>query len=335
MSWKDKIKDTNITMLSAVKIKGFEIEETFTVGEKITNHTQFQAASISKAVFAVGLLRLIEERSLSLDVDIAEYCKMFKLLKLDGDPAKATLRQLLSHTAGLNVHGFLGYTDPENLPTTLQIINGELPSNSEKVMQVNAPGQHWKYSGGGYMLLQQMVEEMTGMDLPRFMDAYVLQPLKMSDSTYKQLPEEHISGYASMDPASSYGYYFMPEHAAAGLWTTPSDLAKFGIHIQKILAGEKGLINCQFAQEMITAQCADVFNHEGRRNCQMGLGVFLKSINGKKFFGHSGGNVGFISVMNFSVEDGCGACIMVNDDSVGAIKFMLEMQRKLLEENNT
>ena len=299
MSWKDKITDTNIIMLSAVKIKGFEIEETFTVGDGITNHTQFQAASISKAVFAVGLLRLIEERSLSLDADIAEYCKMFKLLKLDGSPAKATLRQLLSHTAGLNVHGFLGYTDPENLPTTLQIINGELPSNSEKVIQVDAPGQRWKYSGGRYMLLQQMVEEMTGMD-----------------------------------PASSYGYYFMLEHAAAGLWTTPGDLAKFGIHIQKILAGEDGLITCQFALEMLTAQCADVFNHEGGRKCQMGLGFFLKTINGKKFFGHSGGNVGFVSVMNFSVEDGCGACIMVNDDSVDALKFMLEMQKKLLEENN-
>lgn len=120
----------------------------------------------------------------------------------------------------------------------------------------------------------------------------------------------------------------MPEQAAAGLWTTAEDLAKFGIHIMNILRGENGLIPRSLAKLMTSPQHSDVFDMEGTK-CRTGLGCYLKDIGGKKYFGHSGGNVGFVSLVNFSAESGDGCCTLVNSD--GAVPLLLKIQSKFLE----
>lgn len=315
--------------LSLAVVRNYKISETIAVGTDITPHTRFQAASISKMVFTFATLRLVSEGKFSLEDDVNRYLGGTSLTDRDGNPARVNVRQILSHTAGLGVHGFDGYTVGSVLPVTSQIIAGEPPCNSPKVCREYAPDEHWVYSGGGFMVLQRCVENITETDFADFMEKYALSPLEMADSTFRQDVTENLAkGYTEKSEPVFGGYMLMPEQAAAGLWTTAADLAKFGIHIQNILRGVDGLIPKSLAKLMTSPQHSDVFDMEGTK-CHTGLGCYLKDIGGKKYFGHSGGNVGFVSLVNFSAESGNGCCILVNSD--GAVPLLLKIQSNFLE----
>lgn len=312
MIWDQMVKENPATALSIAVVRNYQIVDRITVGAEITVHTRFQAASISKEIFALAVLRLVEEGKLGLDEDVNQYFQEYRVPKRDGTLAKLTVRQILSHTAGLTVSGFDGYEAGAGIPNTLQIIQGEPPCNSSKVVQEFSAGLKWQYSGGGYMVLQRCVEEVTGMEFSAFMKEYVLDPLEMTDSTYRQDITENLAfGYGFWDEDFQVGHRIMPEQAAAGLWTTASDLAKYGIHVQNILRGRSGLISRRTAEEMIRPQHNDLLNMEGTL-CQTGLGCYLKTIHGQKYFGHSGENLGFVSLMNFSIQDGNGVCTLIN-----------------------
>lgn len=315
--------------LSLAVVRNYKISETIAVGMDITPHTRFQAASISKMVFTLAVLRLVSEGKISLEDDVNRYLGGTTLTDRDVNPARVKVRQILSHTAGLGVHGFDGYTVGSVLPTISQIITGEPPCNSPKVYREYAPDEHWVYSGGGFMVLQKCVENITETDFADFMEKYALSPLEMADSTFRQDVTENIAkGYTEKSEPVFGGHMLMPEQAAAGLWTTAADLAKFGIHIQNILRGVDGLIPKSLAELMTSPQHSDVFDMEGTK-CRTGLGCYLKDIGGKKYFGHSGGNVGFVSLVNFSAESGNGCCTLVNSD--GAVPLLLKIQSKFLE----
>lgn len=315
--------------LSLAVVRNYKISETIAVGMDITPHTRFQAASISKMVFTLAVLRLVSEGKISLEDDVNRYLGGTTLTDRDGNPARVNVRQILSHTAGLGVHGFDGYPVGSVLPTTSQIIAGEPPCNSPKVCCEYDPDEHWVYSGGGFMVLQKCVENITETDFANFMEKYVLLPLEMADSTFRQdITENLAKGYTENSEPVFGGHMLMPEQAAAGLWTTAADLAKFGIHIQNILRGVDGLIPKSLAELMTSPQHSDVFDMEGTK-CRTGLGCYLKDIGGKKYFGHSGGNVGFVSLVNFSAESGNGCCTLVNSD--GAVPLLLKIQSKFLE----
>lgn len=327
MDFLNELKKFGADSLSLAVIRNYQIVETVAVGNDITPHTRFQAASISKMVFTFAVLRLASESRISLYDDVNRYLGRTPLTDRDGNPARVNVRQILSHTAGIGVHGFDGYPVGSVLPTTSQIIAGEPPCNSPKICCEYAPDEHWVYSGGGFIVLQKCVENITETDFADFMERYVLSPIGMEDSTFRQdITGNLAKGYTENSEPVSGGHMLMPEQAAAGLWTTATDMAKFGIHIMNILRGGDGLISKNLAELMTLPQHSDVFDMEGTK-CRTGLGCYLKNIGGTPYFGHSGGNIGFVSLSNFSAESGDGCCTLVNSDE--AFPLLLKLQEEI------
>jgi CubicO group peptidase (beta-lactamase class C family) len=157
--------------------------------------------------------------------------------------ARVTLRELLTHSAGVNVHGFAGYEAGAALPTLVQVLNGEKPANNDPIRVDTVPGKTWRYSGGGYEIAQQVVMDVTGIPFPTFMQHVVLKPLGMTHSTYQQpLPPKLLAqvalAYRADGTPVTGGPHVYPELAAAALWTTPSDLARYAIGVQQALSGK-------------------------------------------------------------------------------------------------
>jgi CubicO group peptidase (beta-lactamase class C family) len=280
-------------------------------GEKtpVTASTLFQAGSVSKPVAALAALHLVDRGLLSLDEDVNTKLRTWTVPRNKFTDAHiVTLRLLLSHTAGMTVHGFPGYGVGAPLPTLIQVLNGEKPANSAAIRVDHIPGSQWKYSGGGYVVMQQMVLDVTGKPFPRFMDETVLKPLGMSSSTYSQpLPGEMApkaaKGYGGIFGQSvNGGWHVYPEMAPAGLWTTAGDLARFAIGIQSSVAGHSNpVISQSLTRQMLTVE---------QMNYGLGLGV---RGNGRTLrFGHDGANAGFNAVMSAYAYAGKGAVVMIN-----------------------
>jgi len=290
-----------------VKAKGYGFTDRVS-RNPVTTETLFQAGSVSKAVSAVGALRLVEQGRLSLDEDVNRRLATWKLpdSPLTKDE-KVTLRRILSHSAGLTVHGFPGYAVDAPRPTLVQVLNGERPSNTPAIRVDVAPGSQWRYSGGGYTILQQMMIDVTGKSFPDQMRENVIEPLGMRDSTFEQpLPpgkaRATASGYFPEARPVPGRWHVYPEMAAAGLWTTPSDLARFAIGVQRAYAGAPGAILTQpTARQMLTYQKADD-----------GLGLFLQSSGRTLRFVHNGRDAGFDALLSAYAETGQGAVIMIN-----------------------
>jgi CubicO group peptidase (beta-lactamase class C family) len=278
--------------------------------QPVTPRTRFQAASISKPVAAMAALRLVQEGRLALDEDVNSKLTSWKVPENEfTKQEKVTLRRLLSHSAGLTVHGFPGYAANAPLPALAQILDGVTPANTAAVRVDVLPGSLWRYSGGGYTVMQQLLLDVTGRPFPQFMKATVLQPLAMDDSTYEQpLPDalraQAASGHRADGKVIEGRHHTYPEMAAAGLWTTPTDLARFAIALQQAIAGTSTTVLAQAtAKEMLTLQKGSY-----------GLGLSLQGSGRAARFGHGGSNEGFRCEMVAYVETGQGAVVMTNGD---------------------
>jgi CubicO group peptidase (beta-lactamase class C family) len=282
--------------------------------ERATARTRFQAASISKPVAAMAALRLVQEGRLALDEDVNAKLVSWKVPANDLTATeKVTLRRLLSHTAGLTVHGFPGYAATDPLPTLVQILDGAKPANTEPIRVERLPGTEWRYSGGGYTVMQQLLVDVTRRPFPEFVRDTVLQPIRMDDSTYEQpLPAALLSQAATAHDASGKPipgrYHTYPEMAAAGLWTTPTDLAKFAIELRRALAGGSRVLSAATAKDMLTPQKASY---------ALGLGV--NGAGPELRFSHGGSNEGFKCQMVVYAESGRGAVVMTNGDEGGRL----------------
>jgi CubicO group peptidase (beta-lactamase class C family) len=283
-------------------------------GPPVTPETLFQAASISKPVTAVAVMRLVEAGKLNLDTDVNQYLKTWKVPDNQFTAArKVSLRELLSHTAGITVHGFGGYANGDPLPTIVQVLNGEKPANSPPIRVDVEPGTMWKYSGGGYVITQQLLEDITGKPFPQIMQEMVLGPMGMVHSTYEQpLPANRLSEaampYAQSGQAVTGGPHTYPEMAPAGLWTTPSDLAQYALDIQRSLAGNSNhVLSVATIRQMLTP----VLN-------QWGLGPETGGSGDHLYFTHGGANDGFRCNL-VAYDSGDGAVVMTNSDAGGAI----------------
>jgi CubicO group peptidase (beta-lactamase class C family) len=274
----------------------------------VTTATLFQAGSISKPVSALGALRLVERGRLDLDADVNRTLTTWKVPSNSFTAAKpVTLRGLLSHTAGLTVHGFPGYAVDVTRPTVVQVLNGEPPTNTPAIRVDTTPGAIWRYSGGGYTVMQQMVVDVTGKPFPEYMREAVLQPIGMTHSSFEQpLPPV----MAAMTAAGQYGdgqpvkgrWHVYPEMAAAGLWTTPSDLARFAIEVQEAYAGRSSKVVSQaMVRRMLTVEKQGV-----------GLGLFLQGSGPTLVFNHGGRDEGFDASLNALAETGQGLVVMIN-----------------------
>ncbi|MFN0120993.1 MAG: serine hydrolase domain-containing protein, partial [Blastocatellia bacterium] len=209
----------------------------------VTPDTLFQAASISKPVAALAALALVEQGRLGLDENVNLKLKSWQVPENEfTKEQKITLRRLLSHSAGLTVHGFRGYAGDETVPAVTQILNGEKPANSAAIRADITPGSRWRYSGGGYTVMQQLLVDVTGKPFPQLARELVLDKAGMNQSGYEQpLPAGRVgqaaSGHRANGDMVKGKWHTYPEMAAAGLWTTPSDLARFAMAVQQAWAG--------------------------------------------------------------------------------------------------
>jgi CubicO group peptidase (beta-lactamase class C family) len=184
-----KVPGLSIAVIDNFKIawaKGYGVTEAGT-NSPVTAHTLFQAASISKPVTATGALTLVEQGKLSLDENVNLKLKSWQVPDNDfTKDQKVTLRRLMSHSAGLTVHGFPGYEVGAPIPTLPEILNGEPPANTAPVRVDTIPGTKSIYSGGGITIEQLLVMDVTGEPFAKFMHDAVLDKIGMTDSTYEQ-----------------------------------------------------------------------------------------------------------------------------------------------------
>jgi CubicO group peptidase (beta-lactamase class C family) len=293
----------------------------------VTSETLFQAGSVSKPVAAYAALKLTEQNKLSLEDDVNNYLKSWKLPENDfTKQKKVTLAQLLSHTAGLTVHGFLGYSPDLPVPTLTQVLDGIPPANSAAIRVDKLPGESFRYSGGGYSVMQQMLMDVEQKSFPQIMKEQVLAPLGMNHSTYDNpLSPEQLkfaaSGYVPDGSETKGKRHTYPEMAAAGLWTTADDLARFAIDIQKSLKGEQGLLSQGLTQKMVTPVYEDF----------IGLGLFLDDKKENQYFGHGGWDEGFCAKLVAHKKEGYGVVILINANKPA---FMDEVARAVAKTYN-
>lgn len=306
---KERMNFYEVNAVSIAVVKDYKIEWIKAYGladvsEKrpTTTETLFQAASISKSFNSLGILKLVEAQKLNLDQDINTFLKTWKFsYDSISKGRKINIAQLLNHTAGLSVGGFGGYEKGQALPSITQILDGAKPANSNAVRSIFEPGLKFQYSGGGTTISQLILEDTTGEEYADYMLKNVLQPLGMKQSSFNQPPSANkknllATGYnGKVEVVGKYHIY--PEQAAAGLWTNPTDLAKYIIDTQLSLQGKSNKV---LSKEMSIERLEN------------NLGVFVQNYNGTKYFGHSGGNEGFVCHYIGSLEDGNGIAIMTN-----------------------
>ena len=279
-----------------------------TTGEPLTTETLFQASSLSTPVTSFGMLTMVEDGLLDLDTDINQYLTSWSLaeneLMVDGP---VTLRLVASHSAGLTVAGFMGYKVGDPIPTTVQVLDGIPPANNEPVLVGIAPARAYRYSGGGYVVMQLLMEDVLGMPFPQLMHERVLGPLGMTNSTFEQpLPADRLDHVATAHDSNGEPvdgrFHVYPEMAAAGLWTTPSDLARLILEVQRAQANETGgILSPELIQQMLTAQITN-----------RGLGFALtQRSDGVTVIRNRGSNQGYCAQL-FARMNSDGMVIMTN-----------------------
>jgi len=289
--------------------KGYGIADSKT-GAKVDTSTLFQAASISKAVAAVVTLKQVEAGHFSLDDDINSILKSWQLPDSKFTKNQAvTPRALTSHTSGLgDGFGFPGYHPDDLVPTKVQILMGESPSNVGPVLMSMPPFVSMKYSGGGVTLMQLAVEDATGKPFSTLAQDIVFAPLDMSNSTFEQplskLRDQNAArAHDKKGEAMNTKWHVYPELAAAGLWTTPTDLATFLIEVQQSVHDRSNLMLKQSTvQEMLSPVGIGDY----------GIGFALSKRGQEWSFGHTGGNWGYRSVLSGHKLKGYGLAILTN-----------------------
>ena len=274
----------------------------------VTEETLFQAASISQPLSALLALKLVEEGRLTLDDDVQNKLSSWRLRDPKGVTAgeKVTLRRLLNHTAGTNVHAFRGYGARELLPSDVQILDGRGKTSAVEV--AHEPGSFSRYSAGGFLVLQRLLSDATGQSFHGLMAEKLLEPLAMENSTFQQpLPVQRhpqaAAGFRSDGKALANGWLNYPESAATGLWSTPTDLAKFVLALQRAHAAKSGGI--------IQQQTARAMMSPGKGN--FGLGLTL--VEGGTSFWQNGANEGYRAELRASLQAGRGVVVMTNSDN--------------------
>jgi CubicO group peptidase (beta-lactamase class C family) len=309
--------------VSIAFLRDHEVEWTLTAGVRdiasgapVDEDTVFQAASISKPVFATTLMLYRQDHALDLDADINTLMSRWQLPAhewQDTDPV--TLRRLLSHNAGTTVHGFRGYAAGEDVPSIIELLEGSPLSASDPVVVDIRPGSQDRYSGGGTTIAQLAFEDQSGQGLSEAAQTYVFEPLEMTRSAYSQPLAEALSANAATpynsegEPIEGGAHDYAPIMAAAGLWTTPGDLMRLAGAMQRAHHGQdEGWMSQETANAMLSRQFADA-----------GLGFFVGEDDPITAFSHGGSNAGFRAQFFAHTDSGDGIAIMTNGANGSAL----------------
>lgn len=316
-----KVPGLSIAVIKDYKIdwaKGYGLADT-TQKTPVTTETMFSAGSISKFLMAVTALKMVEQGKIELEKPINNYLTSWKIA--DNDFTKktpVTLRMLLSHSAGTSQSSYFGFNPKQPLPTIVEILSGAKISETRPVVVNSEPNAAFRYSGGGSMIAQLALMDVSKQSFSSLTQKLVFDKLGMKNSTFEQpLPPKFIkqSSWAYSSASWFKGMpYVYPQQAAAGLYTTPTDLAKFFIDVQKSYIGRGKILNQATAKQMLTAQ-QNV--SDGAYKEQIGIGPFLiqrtdnKDLNGA-YFEFTGVNAGFLAYGIASITEGNGVIIMLN-----------------------
>ncbi|WP_074407772.1 serine hydrolase domain-containing protein [Aquimarina megaterium] len=278
----------------------------------VTDKTLFQVSTIGMSLTAYGALRLVDQNKVTLSEDINSYLKSWKLPDSEfTKEEKVTIKNLLSHSAGINVHDFQGYSKSSPVPTLIEILNGASPANSNPIIVDKALNENLWISAGGYTIIQQMMMDVEGKKFPELMNELVLQPLEMNNSRFNQsLSPEQLpiaaTGYLRDGSMVKGKRHIYPELASNGLWTTAEDLAKFVVNIQQNLKDEsnKGLSK-DMTELMLTPSAKNRYG-------QYGLGFSIYNKKDEVYFEHHGWSTGFYSRMTAHRDNGYGVVVLTN-----------------------
>jgi CubicO group peptidase (beta-lactamase class C family) len=309
-----KVRGMSVAVVQNYKViwaKGYGLADD-SLKSPVTVHTLFQAGSISKSLNSVGVMKLVQEKKIDLYADINTYLTSWKFpYDSLSKGKKINTANLLSHSGGLTVHGFEGYTNGKPLPTIVQILDGQKPANSPAIRSMYAPGLRYQYSGGGVTISQLILMDVTHQPYAPWMYDNVLKPMGMTESTYEQPPISVkpgllATGYRSNGTEIPGRYNVYPEQAAAGLWTNPTDLSKYIIETQLAYAGKSHkVLDGQTTRLRLTPY---VDNNAA-------LGCFVDELDSVKYFQHDGADEGFRAEYYGSLEGGNGVVVMVNSDN--------------------
>ncbi len=323
----DRMKYYNVPGVSIAVIKDFKIEwaKGYGLADKsknlpVTAETMFSAGSISKFVAAVAAFSLVQDGKLELDAPVNNYLTSWKIAENDFTrKTPVTLRMLLSHTAGTTQASYFGFTpDKKRLPTIVEILSGAEIAESRPVVVNSEPKKEFRYSGGGSIIAQLAMMDASKQNFADLTRQAIFNKLEMKNSTFAQpLPEKYL-------PQAAWAYssatwfrgmpYVYPQQAAAGLYTTPTDLAKFFIDVQKSYRGDGKILRQSFAREMLTPQ---VGVSDGSYREEMAVGPFLIQRTDNRepkgvYFEFTGVNAGFLAYGVASLTEGNGVVIMLN-----------------------
>ena len=289
--------------------KGYGIADVET-GAPVDTETVFQAASISKPVTAMAVLEAVQDGLFTLDDDINDILTSWQLE--GGEFTRdqpVTPRMLTSHTSGLgDAFGFPGYDPGDPLPTVVQILDGHELSNVGPVFMEREPWAAYEYSGGGVTVMQLALSDARGRPFQDIMRDHILEPIGMTHSAFEQpiSPERDRNAARAHDregKGMGAKWHVYPELAAAGLWTTPTDLARFAIEVQQSARGESNrVLSRTTVQDMLSP---------------VGVGGFAVGFSLSKegegwYFSHGGGNWGFLCTLMAHKVKGYGLVIMTN-----------------------
>ncbi len=317
---EERLRELGIPGISIALLNNGEIEWARAYGmadssenRKLTPETMLLAGSISKPVSALRAHQLVEAGVIDLDRNVNDYLKSWKLPDNEfTEKEKVTTRRLLNMTAGLTVWGFPGYDKGDDIPSVQDVLDGK--GNTDAVRVYKEPGESWMYSGGGTTIMQLMITDLEQQSFPDIMETNVLKPLGMVGSTFENpLPEEYhaiaATGYRSNGDEVEGKWPIYPEMAAAGLWTTPSELILWAKEIQNIQQNQvDGLLKVEAVNEMLTP------GMEGH-----GLGPVISDHT----YGHGGADEGFRANLMVWKDHPIAVVMMVNSDNGSIMQEVL------------
>ena len=288
--------------------KGYGVADVET-DAPVTPETLFQAASISKPVHAMAVLRAIQEGHFGLNDDINSILESWKLPQNEFTAIRnVTPRMLMSHTSGTDDgFGFPGYHPDKPRPSLVQILNGAEPSNVGPVLVAREPFTRYKYSGGAVVMMQLALMDALEKPYETIMQELVLGPIDMTNSTFAQplIPEldrNAARAHSNRGKAMNTKWHIYPEQSAAGLWTTPTDLCKFALDVKRSLDGEGGVLDRERALLMVNPVGIGSY----------GAGFSIEKQGEGWYFSHGGSNWGFQCAMVAHREKGYGMAVMTN-----------------------
>lgn len=285
----------------------------------VTPETRFQAASISKTLTAVAALRLVRQGKLALDRPVNAQLRTWTLPAAPGiDADQVTPRALLSHTGGTTISGFPGYARGTPIPTLDQVLAGGPPANTSAIIADRPAGAQVAYSGGGMTVMQKLIEDVSGAPFAQVLDREVIRPSGMTRSTFliPATSSDMALGHDDQGAPIAGHWHAYPELAAAGLWTTPTDLARFGVAMSRAYQGQGDLLPQDLAREALRPQSA--------LKGSFGLGFrYMAANDGDTIFFHTGSNAGYRAFLVFDAPRCQGVAMMTNSDGGMALGMSL------------